>query len=566
MDNLNDINSMNNNPDIADEMDGVQNIIDEMYDEPEKAADPTVHTAENVKAAMDAAPDYSIHAHTVDDISDEDTAPMSEFTFEEIKDAKPDYNEPWHEPVYTASADNARAYSPNSTGGYTAPHRTKRKNKSVGRVVGLAVALALICSIFGGGSAYLVTNAMLKNSSASTTKSVVIGAKADTSNADTSKSGTTQTVSVTGDTLSRKDIYALACEQVVGINTPVTTTNIFGQSTSSAVTGSGFIISEDGYILTNYHVIKYSALYGYDLNVILHDGTTHPAEIIGYEEGNDVAVIKINMTGLNPVTFGDSSTLEVGDEVYAVGNPLGELEYSMTGGMVSALERNVTTEEDVTLNVFQFDAAVNSGNSGGPVYNSNGEVVGIVTAKYKDTGVEGLSFAIPIDDAVNISTQLISQGFVSGKAYLGVNVQDVTDTYVYYLNFPKGAYVYSFANNSAAQAAGMKISDIITAIDDNPITSTSTLKAALQKYSVGDTAKITVYRSGEYLTLDVTFDERTAENSSTEETQQGQEQQQQQGQQQGQPQQGDIPSDFPSDFFDFFSEIPSGGGRSGYGN
>ena len=202
--------------------------------------------------------------------------------------------------------------------------------------------------------------------------------------------------------------YDLACQQVVGVNTSFTT-NAFGMSTPRAVSGSGFIISEDGYILTNYHVISYAVVYNGKLTVLTKDGTTYDAKVIGYLESNDIAVIKIDAKGLKPVALGDSDKMLVGEAVYAVGNPLGELEYSMTDGIVSAQDRMITTRDDITnattsINMFQITAAVNAGNSGGPVYNSRGEVIGIVTAKYADEGIEGLGFAIPINDAVSVAT------------------------------------------------------------------------------------------------------------------------------------------------------------------
>lgn len=188
-------------------------------------------------------------------------------------------------------------------------------------------------------------------------------------------------------------------------------------TSSAAVSGSGFIASSDGYIITNYHVIQNAYEGNFDINVMTHDGTKYIATVVGTEQDNDIAVLKIDAEGLNPVTFGDSDELAVGDTVYAVGNPLGELEFSMSTGHVSAKDRAITTEESATpINVFQIDAAVNSGNSGGPVYNDQGQVVGVVNAKYSATGVEGIGFAIPANDAVSIANDLITKGYVTGKA------------------------------------------------------------------------------------------------------------------------------------------------------
>lgn len=305
------------------------------------------------------------------------------------------------------------------------------------------------------------------------------------------------------------EIYAMACKQAVGISTDVTYTNFFGQNSSAAVSGSGFIIAEDGYILTNYHVIEYAFEHECDVTVMLHDGTVYTASIVGVEESNDIAVLKIDASGLTPVTFGDSSALSVGDEVYAVGNPLGELEFSMTFGRVSALDRLITTEEnELGINMFQFDAAVNSGNSGGPVYNAKGEVVGIVTAKYSSTGVEGLGFAVPMSDAADIASDLITKGYVTGKAYMGVQLdQRFTAVFSRYYGLPMGAYVSYVERGSCAEQAGIQSGDIITAIGEIQVKSYSDVNNALRRFSAGENTTISVYRSGNEMQLEIVFDE-----------------------------------------------------------
>lgn len=310
-------------------------------------------------------------------------------------------------------------------------------------------------------------------------------------------------------------IYDQACTQVVGITTDVTYTNFFGQTSSSAVTGSGFIVSADGYIITNYHVIEYAYQGKYAVSVMLHDGTRYEATIVGVEECNDVAVLKIDAVGLNPVTFGNSDELSVGDDVYAVGNPLGELEFSMTTGHVSALDRLITTEANAEpINMFQIDAAVNSGNSGGPVYNANGEVVGIVTAKYSKTGVEGLGFAIPVNDAVKIADDLITKGYVTGKAYMGVQIdQRYNSMYSQYYNMPIGAYVDSVERGSCAETAGIQAGDIITKIGDAEVSGYSELRQAIKQYSAGDTVQVELYRADQSVTLSITFDESVPNSS-----------------------------------------------------
>ena len=313
-------------------------------------------------------------------------------------------------------------------------------------------------------------------------------------------------------------IYAAACEQVVGISTEVTYTNFFGMSSSSAVTGSGFIISADGYIMTNYHVIENAYEGDLDVTVMLHDGTEYTAAIVGVEADNDVAVLKIDAEGLSPAEIGNSDSLSVGDTVYAVGNPLGELEFSMTTGHVSALDRLIATDANSeSVNMFQIDAAVNSGNSGGPVYNSLGQVVGIVTAKYSSTGVEGIGFAIPVNDAVSIANDLMTKGYVTGKAYMGVRLDDrYNSMYSQYYGMPLGAYVSYVEPDSSAEKAGMQPGDIITRLGDTDIAGYSELKTAVKHFSAGDSTDVVLYRAGEELTLPITFDEaRPADSSGT---------------------------------------------------
>ena len=313
-----------------------------------------------------------------------------------------------------------------------------------------------------------------------------------------------------GSSLSAGQIYSQACQQVVGITTDVTYTNIFGMTSSSPVSGSGFILSENGYILTNYHVIEDAYERRLDVTVMLHDGSQYKAEIVGMEDdGSDVAVLKIEASNLSPVTFGDSAVLAVGDDIYVVGNPLGELEFSMTTGHVSALNRYITTDANAeSINMFQLDAAVNPGNSGGPVYNSRGEVVGIVTAKYSDSGIEGLGFAIPANEAYSIANDLITKGYVAGKASMGLRIDERYNAmYSQYYGMPIGAYVYSVDRGSAAEAAGIQAGDIITQLGDETVTSYSELRAAIRKFSAGDTAGVSLYRAGESLTMSVTFDE-----------------------------------------------------------
>ena len=387
------------------------------------------------------------------------------------------------------------------------PVKAPKEKKPHGKWV-KALCLCLVCALLGGlCGAGIMAGSM--NSRIVAVEQMLEEQTKETLSIGSQTSSTPAPVSTTTAAKPIAAIYDQACNEVVGITTEVTYTNFFGQTSSSAVSGSGFIVSPDGYILTNYHVIEYAYKGNYAITVMLHDGTRYEASIVGVEDCNDIAVLKIDASGLDPVTFGDSDKLSVGDDVYAVGNPLGELEFSMTTGHVSALDRLITTEDgSEAINMFQIDAAVNSGNSGGPVYNANGEVVGIVTAKYSDTGVEGLGFAIPINDAAKIANDLITKGYVTGKAYMGVSIDErYNSMYSQYYNMPIGAFVKSVESGSCAESAGIQAGDIITRLGDVEITGYSDLKQAIKQYSAGDSAELELYRAGDSRTLTVTFDE-----------------------------------------------------------
>ena len=315
--------------------------------------------------------------------------------------------------------------------------------------------------------------------------------------------------------LHASQVYDLALNQVVGITTEVTYTNFFGMTSSSAVTGSGFIVTSDGYILTNYHVIEDAYTGNLDVSVMLYDGTTYTAAIVGTEPDNDIAVLKIEAEGLNAAELADSDELLVGDKVYAVGNPLGELEFSMTTGYVSAKDRVIATGQGSdAISMFQFDAAVNSGNSGGPVYNELGQVVGVVTAKYADTGVEGIGFAVPISDAAAIANDLITKGYVTGKAQLGVTINtNYNSMYAQYYGWPMGAYVDAVTAGSCAEEAGIVPGDIITSLGGEEIKSYDDLKSAIKRHSAGESVDIELYRADESRTVTVILDESVPESA-----------------------------------------------------
>ena len=397
---------------------------------------------------------------------------------------------------------------------YEAPRREHRNNS--GRA-GRFIAACLICAILGGAAggtaSYRLFSAQEMAGDASATPGI----------SGTNQPASTRTPApvsaADGEVLSGTQIYDIGCEQTVGVTTEVTTRNVFGQTSQYSVSGSGFIIRADGYILTNYHVIESAYLNGLAVNVFLYNGEKYIADIVNIEPDNDIAVLKIEASDLPVIKTGDSDSIRVGELVYAIGNPLGELTFTQTSGTISALNREIATEassssrtmlesESNAINMFQFDAAVNSGNSGGPLFNSYGEVIGVVTAKYSSSGVEGLGFAIPINDAMAIANSIIENGYVAGKAYLGViEPSTVNEASATYFNMVVGVFVKNVEPGSGADNAGMKAGDIITKIDGEDITSVGELSSAIRGYLAGDSAVITIFRDGEYLQLDVVFGE-----------------------------------------------------------
>ncbi len=386
---------------------------------------------------------------------------------------------------------------------YYAPEGKKTHEKTDGaKSVGTLrmACICLACALIGGMAGGFVSwNALRDGAEADGTKNTAANTVVSTT------AGKTVSTSPT----SANDIYELGCRQTVGISLESSSSNIFGQQSASAVAGTGFVITADGYIMTNYHVIESAQKNGNGINVLFKDKTSYEAKIVGFDQDNDVAVLKIDASDLSPAAIGDSDNIAVGDNVFAIGNPLGELDFSMTSGRVSALDRSITTDRSsAPINMFQFDAAINSGNSGGPVYNENGEVIGIATAKVGSSGVEGLGFAIPINDAADIANELITKGYVSGKAYMGVDIDNrYTSVYAQYYDMPEGAYVYNVETGKCAEKSGLAAGDIITELDGETIGGYSDLNTAVKGYRAGESANITVYRAGKYETLSITFDE-----------------------------------------------------------
>ena len=404
-------------------------------------------------------------------------------------------------------ASNSYSYSFEQSAAQPQPSAPAPEQRKKSGRAGKIVALLLACALVGGGSGFGAAVLMQKNAAqpqeavqASSDASVMLEGKRQTA--------ALQVASIdTGTVLTPSEVYAQNVNSTVGITTSITT-NYFGYQTTAAAAGSGFILTQDGYILTNYHVVENSN----SIKVTTYDGTSYDAQLIGYDESNDIAVLKIDATDLTPVVLGDSDTLNVGDTVVAIGNPLGELTFSLTTGAVSALNRPVTFSTGTTMNLIQTDCAINSGNSGGALFNLYGEVIGITNAKYSSSGssseasIDNIGFAIPIDQVRSIFESIITNGYIV-KPYIGVTVSDVSAESQSY-GLPQGAAVRSVTENGPAAEAGLQENDIITTVNGETVTGSNDLVKLVKASAAGDTLELTVYRQGQTLTLTLTVGEQ----------------------------------------------------------
>ena len=394
------------------------------------------------------------------------------------------------------------------------------------------VALCLVCALVGG-LAHPVYNAVTGGNGTTIYTGNRTPTKVDTAAVNTEKELTTA------------EIYAKYVSSCVGITVDIVSTNIFGQTVTGAAAGSGFVITEDGYILTNYHVIEGAST----VKVTAYDGTTYDAAVIGGDKDYDIAVIKVEGTDFQPVVIGKSGSVQIGETVAAVGNPLGELTFSMSQGIVSCVNRAINVDGK-PFNMIQVDCSINPGNSGGPLFNSYGEVIGIVSAKYSsysNTTVEGIGFAIPIDDVLAMVKDIMTDGYVTNKPYIGITPQNMTAQMAqqYRYSVSEGVFVCSVEPGSAAEKAGLQMGDVITKIGDTAISDMNDLNAAKKSYRAGDTVTLTIYRAGGTKEVELTFDAVPQ----TQETAQDNSQQQQGGNSGGNGGYYYNPWDFFNSFF-----------------
>ncbi len=426
------------------------------------------------------------------------------------------YNDPQPEPetAYTAPQTD------NGAGGATPPvhpvqpqdaQPPKKKKKVNGkRVARSAVALVLAAAMgfaggfvgakFGGSGKVVIQQAAPSSTAGSASGS-------DGSITAASSSGSSLTTEQVADLVS-PSVVVITTEQVV-----YSQWSWYGQNQVESGAGSGVIISSDGYILTCAHVVDGAST----ITVTIGD-TDYTATLVGEDTTSDIAVIKIDADGLTPATVGNSDSLKVGQSVMAVGNPLGELGGTVTGGMISALNRSVTIQGSSSVNtmsLIQMDASVSPGNSGGGLFNMNGELIGIVNAKSSSSDAEGLGFAIPINDAIKVAQELLENGYVTGRPYLGITYLAVTDAQTASqlgVN-AYGVYVVEVVKGGPAEKAGLQAGDRIVSVDGTEIASKDDLGTLMQKHAAGDTLAITIARDGQMQTINVTLGEKTASNS-----------------------------------------------------
>ena len=389
----------------------------------------------------------------------------------------------------------------------TAPAAPKKPRKNADKAVKSIVALVLAAAMgfmggfvgarFGGNNKVIIQQVERSSSSSADSESAAEGT---TVSSGMNTAQVAKTVS--------PSVVVITTEQVV-----YSQWSWYGQSQVESGAGSGVIISSDGYILTCAHVVSGAS----NITVSIGD-KDYPATLVGEDTTSDIAVVKVDATGLTPATVGNSDNLKVGESVMAVGNPLGELGGTVTSGIVSALNRSVSIQGSSSVNtmsLIQMDASVSPGNSGGGLFNMNGELVGIVNAKSSDSDAEGLGFAIPVNDAVKVAQELLENGYVTGRPYLGISYYAVTDaqTAAQLGVNAYGVYIVEVVRGGPADKAGLQAGDRIVSVDGSEVATQSDLGTLMQNHKAGDTIEITVARGGQMQTVTVTLGEKGAENS-----------------------------------------------------
>lgn len=413
-----------------------------------------------------------------------------------------------------------------------APLKKKKKHTGL-KVTAFLMAMAIVSG--GSIAAYRGISGEFSNGSLSSSSDSDSDINEnDSAKKDDKKSVSAENVSVIkpnaadGQELTTEEIVEKVLPSVVGIESKFTITSQGGSyyygfgfggnntpsTTEATATGTGVVITENGYIVTNAHVIydsEYNSGLSKDITVVLNGDERYAAEVIGYDRDCDLAVLKIDETGLTAAEFGDSDSLKLGESVTAIGNPLGfDLMNTVTRGIVSGMNRQITIN-DKAMNLIQTDAAINSGNSGGPLINKYGQVIGInsskMSASYSETSIEGIGFAIPSNEVSEIIDDIMEYGYVTGKPQLGISCQDVNETISQMYNLPVGVYITDVTDGSAADEAGLRSGDVITAVDGTEVKTAEELNIEKNKHEAGDSIEITYVRSGKTETTDAVLDE-----------------------------------------------------------
>ena len=406
------------------------------------------------------------------------------------------------------------------------PSKPKKERKVGRRILSALLALALVIGSCGTTAA--IMNSYFRKEMKALTQQMNDKIAAVQKEAGKTSGGSSVSRPLAdGEYLTPGEVYQRNVDSVVAITVQVESYDNYGRPVSGLASGTGFFITADGYLVTNYHVIEG----GTEITITTHNDEEYSAEIVGYEENNDLALLKVEGENFPHAAIGSSASIQVGDQVVAIGNVLSTFASSLTVGYVSGVDRVVDTD-GVAMNMIQTDVAINSGNSGGPLFNMQGEVVGITTAKFSGNSssgasIEGIGFAIPMDDVTGMIEDLKNFGYVTG-AYLGVMVLDV-DTTAQYYGLPAGAFVESVTAGGAAERGGIQAQDIITEVGGYPVSSVSDLTRVLRKFAAGEEVSVEVYRAGQPKTLTVLLDEKPHEEPAEEPAVQQPEQSQQGG-------------------------------------
>lgn len=385
---------------------------------------------------------------------------------------------------------------------YTETIKKNKKRKTL-KTIGIALCAAVMVSSVATTGYVLVNGSPLK--SASVNRVVSVASK-------DSAYGFEKMSNSDRKAMTTVEIAANVAPSVVGISCKSTGYFFFGQAVESASSGSGIIITADGYIVTNNHVIDGAK----SIKVVLNTGKEYDAKVVGTDSKTDLAVVKIEASDLPVATLGDSAECQVGELAVAIGNPLGqELAGTVTVGVVSAVNRTIETSDDGTsMSLIQTDAAINPGNSGGALVNAYGEVIGINSMKFSGNNVEGIGFAIPINTAKPIISDLMKEGYVKGRPLIGISIREISPDVAAINDMPSGLYVSYVAEGGAAEKAGIKKGDMITSFDGKIVESVKEINEIRDTHKAGDTITMVVNRNGESKTFKVTLLEDTSSRGS----------------------------------------------------